>query len=75
LSLVAGDHFPSLLVSLILKDEWDNIAALLKYKGPVEIVGAKDDTLVPVAHARALAASTPTSKFVLISGGHNDWSQ
>ena len=75
LSLVARDHFPSILVSMVLKDDWDNIAALSTYKGPVEVFGAKDDTVIPVAHARALADSIPSSKFVVISGGHNDWSQ
>jgi uncharacterized protein len=75
LSLVARDHFPSILVSIVLKDDWDNIAALSKYKGPVEIFGAKDDVVIPIAHAWALAASIPSSKFMLISGGHNDWSQ
>jgi hypothetical protein len=74
LSAVASDHFPSILVSLILSDDWDNIASLKGYPGPVEIYGAKDDTIIPVRHARALAAALPSSTFVLIAGGHNDWS-
>jgi len=75
LSLVAKDHFPSLLVGLMLSDNWDNVAALAKYKGPVEIYGAKDDEIIPVSHAKALAAAVPSAKFTLIEGGHNDWSQ
>lgn len=74
LSAVARDHFPSIIVSLILRDDWDNIASLRGYSGQVEIYGAEDDTIIPVRHARALAAALPSSKFVLISGGHNDWS-
>jgi pimeloyl-ACP methyl ester carboxylesterase len=75
LSLVARDHFPSIVVSLMLRDNWDNIAALSGYRGPVDIFGAEDDNVIPVAHARALAAAVPSSRFFLIAGGHNDWSQ
>jgi pimeloyl-ACP methyl ester carboxylesterase len=74
LSLVAEDHFPSFLVKLLLKDNWDNVDALSKYKGPVDVFGAEADTIIPVRHAKNLAASIPTSKLVIISGGHNDWS-
>ena len=74
LSAVANDHFPSILVRLLLRDDWDNVASLRKYAGPVEIYGAEDDTIIPPKHARALAASLPSSKFVLMPGGHNDWS-
>jgi uncharacterized protein len=74
LSLVAKDHFPSWLVSLLLSDNWDNVEALSTYKGPIEIFGAEADTVIPVRHAKALAAAVPLSKLVVIQGGHNDWS-
>ncbi len=75
LSLVAKDHFPSLIVSLLLRDNWDNMEALSHYKGRVDIFGAEADTVIPVAHAKALAASVPAANFILIQGGHNEWSQ
>jgi uncharacterized protein len=75
LAAVAKDHFPSLLVALILPDNWDNIAVLTNYRGPIEIYGAAADTVIPVKHAKALAAALPAAKFVLIDGGHNDWSE
>lgn len=75
LSSLAQQHFPSIFVWLILRDNWDNIAALEKYNKPVDIFGAQNDAIIPVEHAKVLAASIPTSKFVLIEGGHNDWSQ
>ncbi len=75
LSLVAKEHFPAMVVSLLLRDDWDNVAALRPYAGPVEIFGAQDDTVIPVGHAKALAAALPSSSFVLIEGGHNDWSR
>ena len=73
LSLAAKDHVPAFIVWLLLKDNWDNLQALSGYTGPVEIFGAKDDAVIPVAHAKALAAAIPSAKFVLIDGGHNDW--
>lgn len=75
LSLVARDHIPALLVGLFLPDDWDNIGALGGYRGPVEIYGARDDTVIPVSHAKALASALPSSRFTLIEGGHNEWSR
>lgn len=73
LSLVAEDHFPSFLVRLLLTDNWDNVRALSNHKGPVEIIGAESDTIIPVKHAKALAATVPGSKLQIVNGGHNDW--
>jgi pimeloyl-ACP methyl ester carboxylesterase len=74
LSLVAEDHFPSFLVRLLLTDNWDNAQALSHYQGPVDIFGASSDTIIPVRHAKALAAAIPRARQVIIPGGHNDWS-
>jgi hypothetical protein len=74
LSSVAKNHFPSFLVWLILRDKWNNIDALSEYNGPVDIYGAEADTVIPIKHARALAASYPGSRLVITGGGHNDWS-
>jgi len=74
LSTVAKERFPSIIVSLVLKSNWDNVDALSEYDGPVEIFGAKLDMIIPVRHAKALASSVPHSKFTLLEGGHNDWS-
>lgn len=71
---VAAGHFPFLPVRLILKDKWDNIRALKRYNGPVEIFAARADTVIPMSHAKALAASKPSAEFHEIKGGHNDWS-
>lgn len=74
LSFVAEKHFPAILVRLLLRNDWNNVEALSHYNGPVEIYGAKNDTIIPVSHAEALAASHPGAKLVIIPGGHNDWS-
>jgi alpha/beta hydrolase fold. len=74
LSSVAEDYLPSILVYLILRDNWDNIEALSTYKGPIDIFGAEADTIIPVRHAKALAAAVSTAQLIIIDGGHNDWS-
>ena len=74
LANVAARHMPLLPARLILKDRWDNVAALREYRGPIEIVGAFDDTIIPISHAKALADQHPGAIFHAISGGHNDWS-
>ena len=71
---VASGHMPYLPVWLLLKDRWDNIEALKGYKGPVDIYGARQDVIIPVARAQALAASVPQARFIMLEGGHNDWS-
>lgn len=73
LSRVAAHHFPFLPARLLLRDNWNNIEALSSYQGPLEIFGARDDTIIPIEHARTLAASKPSCSFHEIDGGHNDW--
>lgn len=75
LAAVAKEHYPLLPVGLLLPDHWDNITALQAYDGPVEIFAAKGDTVIPIRHARALAASKPGIRLHEFSGGHNDWSR
>jgi len=74
LSSVAEEHFPAFLVWLVLRDNWNNVEALSTYKGPVDIFGAERDEVIPIKHAKALAASYPRSRLVIIRGGHNEWS-
>ena len=74
LSLVAKERFPGWLVSMALKSDWDNAASLSGYDGPVAIFGAKEDRIIPVSHARSLAAKVRGSNFHMIEGGHNEWS-
>jgi pimeloyl-ACP methyl ester carboxylesterase len=67
---VAQEQFPLLPASLIMLDDWDNIAALRQYKGRVDVWGAKYDQVIPVAHARNLAASVPGSRYHEFEGDH-----
>jgi pimeloyl-ACP methyl ester carboxylesterase len=74
LSAVARDHFPGFVVKMILTHNWDNVAALSNYKGPVQIFAAERDTIIRPKHARSLADSLTNATFTLLQGGHNDWS-
>jgi pimeloyl-ACP methyl ester carboxylesterase len=73
LSKVAAGHYPFLPVSLLLRDNWDNIASLKDYNGHIEIFGARTDTIIPISHAKKLADSKPSAVFHTVEGGHNDW--
>jgi alpha-beta hydrolase superfamily lysophospholipase len=75
LTSVAADHVGFLPVSLMLEAKWNNIRSLSAYRGPVEIFGAQEDTVIPIEHARKLARSVPSARFHTIPGGHNDWSR
>jgi uncharacterized protein len=54
LSSVAKEKFPSVIVNLVLKSNWNNVDSLSGYKGPVDIFGAKLDTIIPVSHEQAI---------------------
>lgn len=69
---VAKEKFSWLPVGLLLRDRWDNVAALKGYAGRLDIYGGVYDPVIPVEHARALAASVPGARYHEFSGGH-DW--
>jgi uncharacterized protein len=73
LKSVAAEHLPWLPVTLLLGSSWNNVEALADYKGPVDIFGARDDAIIPVHHAEALARAVPHSRLRILPGGHNDW--
>lgn len=74
LANVAAGKFPFLPVRLMMRDNWDNAAALRQYAGPVDIFAAQQDSIIPGKHARALAAAIPRARLFEIPGEHNEWS-
>lgn len=75
LANVAAGHYPFLPVRLLLRDNWDNIAALRGYGGELELIGAQGDTIIPLSRATALAETKPSAVFRTIEGDHNDWAE
>ncbi|PTY08706.1 alpha/beta hydrolase [Opitutaceae bacterium EW11] len=71
---VAKEHLRWLPVGLLMRDRWDNAAALSHYAGRIEIFGAASDEVIPVRHARQLAAALPRATYREMPCGHNDWS-
>jgi pimeloyl-ACP methyl ester carboxylesterase len=70
LTEVAKEKFPYLPVGLLLRDKWDNVAALTHFSGKIDIFGATYDQVIPVAHARNLAAHVPGAVYHEFPGDH-----
>lgn len=70
---VAAWHYPYLPVRLLLRDRWDNVAALNHYPGPVGLFIAGRDEVVGAAQGQLLAASLGTRGrlWVQPDAGHN----
>ena len=72
---VAKAKFPWLPVSLLLRDKFDNIAALAAFHGPVVFVIAENDEVVGAAQGRKLhAAYAGPKKLIVLPGAtHNNF--
>jgi alpha-beta hydrolase superfamily lysophospholipase len=71
---VAAQHYPIFPVRWMIHSPFDSVAAVSRYKGPLVIVGAKKDTLIPVAHARRFAREHPSSSLVILpTANHDNW--
>jgi len=70
---VARYHMPYLPVGLLLRDRYDNLAALSDYRGPLVVITAADDTIVPPTLAASLLAhhGGPLLHEEQESAGHN----
>ncbi|WP_186303563.1 alpha/beta hydrolase [Robbsia andropogonis] len=74
LANVAAEKYPIFPVRWLLHNDFDSIAAVSHYRGPLVIVGAQEDTLIPVDHARHFANAHTASKLLLLpSANHDNW--
>ena len=73
LANVAAFHYPFFPVRWLLRDRYDNVANLRHYQGPVAVILAGDDEVVPVSHGKQLYAQLDTAKklWVMPGAGHN----
>jgi fermentation-respiration switch protein FrsA (DUF1100 family) len=60
---------------LFVRDPFDNLSALRRYRGPLLVVHGRHDSIVPIAHGRALAAAVHGAEFQELDCGHNDCSR
>lgn len=73
---VARVHYPWLPVGLLLRDRFDNATALRNYRGPVMVVTAGSDEIIPAAEGQRLyqMLSSQSKRLHEIPGArHNDW--
>ena len=61
-----------LLPGWMVRDPFDNLAALRDYRGPLLVLHGTADRIVPIAEGRALAAAVPGAEFHEMPCGHND---
>jgi pimeloyl-ACP methyl ester carboxylesterase len=74
LQTVAGHHYPWLPTRLFLRDRYDSAAYLKNYAGPVTLLMAEADRVIPRASTLALHAAFPCSRLMTVpDAGHNDW--
>lgn len=67
-------HFPLLPVRLILRDRWDNIAALEQFRRPVAVLIAGRDEIVSAAQGNRLfeKLGAPKRRWLFADASHND---
>lgn len=56
----------------LIRDPFDNLAALARYPGPVLILHGRNDEIVPFAHAEKLRDAARRARLVAYEAGHND---
>ncbi len=73
LAAVGSRHFPFLPVRLLLRDRYDNVRALQDYSGPVAVLLAGRDEVIPVDLGKKLYESYTGPKWLRVQEdrGHN----
>lgn len=58
--------------AFLIRDPFDNLAAVREYPGPVLVIHGNADEVVPFDHGRALHAAARSGKMIVYQAGHND---
>ena len=71
---VAQHHYPWIPVRMILRDPWDNSSAVAEYPGPLAVLLAGRDEVIPTALGRKLFESgrDPKRLWTETGAGHNE---
>lgn len=74
---VAVHHYPWLPVRFFLRDRYDSVAYLKNFEGPITVLMAEDDEIMPAASTLALFNGLPHAdrkRLVRVPYvGHNEW--
>lgn len=70
---VAGKHYPLMPIRLILRDRYESSRALQRFKGPLAIIMAENDDVIPSISTTKLfeAYSGPKKLWRIPGSGHN----
>jgi len=80
-ALILQSTFPSLAVfaagygapKFLLRDRYDNLAAVSNFRQPLLVIHGREDTLIPWQQGQQLAAAAPHATFRLYECGHGCW--
>ncbi len=74
LTEVAGVLYPYVPVRWILRDRWDNLAAVRTFPGRIGVMLAGEDEIIPVAQGERLYDAAPGVKqlWTILGIGHNE---
>jgi hypothetical protein len=72
LSRLVGEKFHWLPTGLLLRDRFENESKIGAVDAPILVLHGDADTLIPVAHARALAAANPAIELAILQGHGHD---
>lgn len=61
-----------LLPGFLVRDPFDNLAAVREFQGPVLIFHGRQDEVIPYSHGKRLHDANPGSSFISYDCGHND---
>lgn len=72
MTATAANRYPFVPVDALLADRFENVAKIGRVAMPVLVVHGAADELIPLDHARQLAAANPVARLVVLPGlGHN----
>ena len=58
--------------AFLVRDQFDTVAAVRKFQGPILVLHGDRDDIVPPDHGRAIAAAASRATLKFMSCGHND---
>jgi fermentation-respiration switch protein FrsA (DUF1100 family) len=58
--------------SFLIRDPFDNLAAVGRFEGPVLVIHGRSDEVIPFGHGRALDAAARHGRLIAYEAGHND---
>ncbi|MGE0486877.1 MAG: alpha/beta hydrolase [Gammaproteobacteria bacterium] len=68
---LAGERYPWVPVSWLLRMRFDTLAAVARIDRPVLVAHSPADEVIPQTHGRSLAAATRHAEFVALRGSHD----